>query len=419
MVVESNRYKPAQPFTAYERIVATMLALLQFTIVLDFMVLSPLGAILMPDLKIGPSEFGLVVSAYAFSAGLSGMLAAGFADRFDRKRFLLFFYAGFVVGTLFCGLAPSYPYLLAARTITGLFGGVIGSIIYSIAADIFPAEKRGRAMGVIQSAMASSQIVGIPTALSLASRWDWHMPFLVLVGLSVGLGFLIILGLKPITTHMSHRPQGAALGYLFQTITKPRYLMAFLTTTLLATGGFMLVPFGSAYTVHNIGIPIENLPYMYLVTGVCTMASGLLAGKACDSLGYLKVFDAGTLLTIAMVITYTHLGPTPFPLVILVNVLLFAGISARMVSSQTLMAMVPSKENRGAFMSISSSVQQVAGGIAAVAAGMIVAKTADEKLLHFEVIGYAVAGASLVTMILNHAISRQLAATKTKLAEAS
>jgi predicted MFS family arabinose efflux permease len=181
----------------------------------------------------------------------------------------------------------------------------------------------------------------------------------------------------------------------------------------------MLMPFGSAYTVHNIGIPIENLPYMYLVTGVCTMASGLLAGKACDSLGYLKVFDAGTLLTIAMVITYTHLGPTPFPLVILVNVLLFAGISARMVSSQTLMAMVPSKENRGAFMSISSSVQQVAGGIAAVAAGMIVAKTADEKLLHFEVIGYAVAGASLVTMILNHAISRQLAATKTKLAEAS
>src|SRR5882672_4956001 len=109
--------RPGAIFTRYQKFVIAVLAFLQFTIILDFMIISPLGAMMMPTLHMSPQQFGLAVSSYAFSAGLSGLLAAGFADRFDRKRLLLFFYAGFLAGTLLCGLAGSYNLLLLARMI--------------------------------------------------------------------------------------------------------------------------------------------------------------------------------------------------------------------------------------------------------------------------------------------------------------
>ena len=140
---------PAPPFSGYQKTVVAMLAFLQFAVILDFMLMSPLGALIMPDLKIGPAQFGLVVSAYAFSAGVSGLLTAGFADRYDRKKLLLFFYTGFVLGTLWCGLANSFHALLAARIVTGIFGGVIGSVVLAIATDLFEVALRGRVMGLI------------------------------------------------------------------------------------------------------------------------------------------------------------------------------------------------------------------------------------------------------------------------------
>src|SRR6202042_224197 len=164
-----NLPAPAEKFTRYQVAVVAILAFLQFTVVLDFMILSPLGAMLMQELHVGPAQFGLVVSAYAFSAGLSGLLTAGFADRFDRKKLLLFFYSGFLAGTLLCGLASSYHWLLLARMITGLFAGVVGSISFAIVTDLFPLELRGRVMGVIQTAFAASSVLGIPLALLLSA----------------------------------------------------------------------------------------------------------------------------------------------------------------------------------------------------------------------------------------------------------
>src|SRR5690349_19809665 len=172
-------------FTGYEKFIIALLATLQFTVVLDFMVLSPLGYILLDKLSITTSQFGLVVSAYAFSAGASGLLTAGFADKFDRKKLLLFFYVGFLVGTLFCGIAPTYHLLLAARVFTGIFGGVIGSISFAIITDLFAIDVRGRVMGFVQMAFASSQVLGIPIGLYLANKFSWHAPFLMIVGLGL------------------------------------------------------------------------------------------------------------------------------------------------------------------------------------------------------------------------------------------
>ena len=162
----------ATKLSGYQRFVVALLAFLQFSIVLDFMIISPLGAIIMPDLGISPQRFGEIVSAYAFSAGVSSLLAAGFADRFDRKRFLLFFYTGFLVGTALCALAPNYPLLLTARIVTGLFGGVISSIVLAVATDLFAFDMRGRVMGVIQTAFSASQVLGIPAGIYIANLWD-------------------------------------------------------------------------------------------------------------------------------------------------------------------------------------------------------------------------------------------------------
>src|SRR5712671_3743958 len=194
--------KPRLVFSRYQKFVIAMLAFLQFTIILDFMIVSPLGALLMPTLHINPQQFGLAVSSYAFSAGASGLLAAGFTDRFDRKRLLLFFYSGFVLGTLLCGIAPNYHFLLAARMITGLFGGVIGSISFAIIADLFPPESRGRVMGVVQTAFAASQVMGIPVGLFLANHWGWHAPFFLIVGVSSVVGVVVAFYMRPIDAHL-------------------------------------------------------------------------------------------------------------------------------------------------------------------------------------------------------------------------
>src|SRR5215469_18557378 len=189
-------------FTHYQRFVVAVLAFLQFSIVLDFMIISPLGAIIMPDLNIGPQRFGEVVSAYAFSAGASGFLAAGFADRFDRKRFLLFFYCGFIAGTALCALAPSYPLLLLARIVTSVFGGVIGSIVLAIATDLFPLAMRGRVMGVVQTAFSASQVLGIPAGLTIANIWGWHATFLAIILVATPVGLIIVLWMRPVVDHL-------------------------------------------------------------------------------------------------------------------------------------------------------------------------------------------------------------------------
>src|SRR5438067_6791598 len=180
-----QRQELSRSFSRYQSILVALLALVQFTIIIDFMIMSPLGAIMMPALDISAAQFGVAVSAYAFSAGISGILAAGFADRFDRKRLLLFFYAGFTLGTALCAIAPNYHVLLLGRIVTGLFGGVIGSVVLAIITDLFPLHLRGRVMGFVQTAFAASQVLGIPTGLFLANSWNWHVAFGALVGLSV------------------------------------------------------------------------------------------------------------------------------------------------------------------------------------------------------------------------------------------
>jgi len=391
---------PTAVFTPYQKIVVALLAFLQFAVILDFMLMAPLGALIMPALSASPAQFGTVVSAYAFAAGASGLLTAGFADRFDRKRLLLFFYTGFILGTLWCGLARSFESLLMARIFTGLFGGVIGSIVLAIATDLFPPQVRGRVMGLVQTAFAASQVLGIPFGIYLASRWDWHVPFIAMAALSVVGGLLIVWQMKPVNEHLKVAHERSPFGHLFHTLTEPRYLLAFLSVMFLATGGFMLMPFSSAFTVDNLGISLEHLPTIYLVTGIATIFVGPLVGRAADAFGKLRVFLFGTAVMMVMVVIYTHLGPTPLGWVIVINVVMFVGIFSRMIPFQALLSQVPVQTQRGSFNALNASIQQLAGGLASLVAGHIVQRAADGRLVHYEIAGYVVVATGLVASFL-------------------
>lgn len=404
--------KASGVFSSYQRRVVAILALLQFTIVLDFMILSPLGALVMPALKIGPSQFGLVVSTYAFSAGVSGILTAGFADRFDRKKLLLCFYCGFLVGTLLCGLAFDYAFLLIGRMVTGLFAGVVGSISFAIVTDLFPLELRGRVMGIIQTAFAASTVLGIPIALLLSNHWSWNAPFFMIVAVSAGVIGLIGLHLRPVDEHLKHHPDRSPVHHLLHTVSTPRYLQGFATTGLLTVGGFMLMPFTSAFVVHNVALPIERLPLLYVVTGAFAAVTGPLIGRATDAFGGLKVFGFGCAMTILMVLIYTHLGPTPLWQLVAVSALLQTGIFSRIISSSTVLSAVPAPGDRGSYMSVSSSLQQVAGGLAAMISGLIVVESPDGRLLHFDVLGYVLVVTTLLSLTLMYFISRRVAAQR-------
>jgi predicted MFS family arabinose efflux permease len=278
----------------------------------------------------------------------------------------------------------------------------------TIVADLFPLSRRGRVMGFVQTAFAASQVLGLPLGLFLSNLWGWHAPFLMIAGVGAVAGVGMFTWLRPITAHLALERTPNPFRHLFITVSKPEYLKAFAACTLLVTGGFMLMPLGSAFTVHNMGIPFENLPTIYLVTGICALAMGPLAGKLSDSVGKYPTFLGASLVMMIMVAIYTHLGVTPMWLAIVVNVLLFAGITGRIVPSQALLSAVPTGADRGAFMSVNASINQFAGGIAAGVAGLIAFQGPDGRLERYDVLGYVVIGAMAITAVMMHGIHRRL-----------
>jgi predicted MFS family arabinose efflux permease len=403
------------PFSSYQKFAIFILAITQFTVILDFMVMSPLGDMLMKSMDIKPSHFGIAVSAYAFSAGISGLLTAGFADKYDRKKLLLFFYIGFIAGTVLCGIANSYPLLIGARIITGLFGGVIGSISMAIVADLFTLQQRGRVMGFMQMGFGTSQVMGIPVGLYLANAWGWHAPFLWVAAMACAVAVLIAVKLQPITKHLALQLETSALNHLLNTVAKKDYRIGFSAMALMSIGGFMMMPFGSAFAINNLQITQHQLPIIFMVSGIGTLIIMPLVGKLSDKIDKFSMFAAASAWMVIMVFIYTHLSATPLWLVIIFNVLMMAGIMSRMVPAGALTTAIPVMQDRGAFMSISSSLQQIAGGIAAAFAGLIVVqKNKFSPLEHYGLLGYVVICLSIISVYMLYRVNRLIKSRNAK-----
>ena len=397
-------------FTSHQVLVIVLLAMTQFAVILDFMVMSPLGDLLMKSMRLSTTQFGAAVSGYAFSAGISGLLTAGFADRFDRKRLLLFFFVGFIVGTLLCGLTNSYPMLLTARIVTGLFGGVIGSISMAIVADLFPLSKRGRVMGFLQMGFGASQVLGIPIGLFIANIWGWQSPFLVIVVVAAAIWLTIALRMEPIKEHLKVKNDKNPLAHLLHTLTNARYRLGFLATAFLMLGGFMMMPWGSAFAVNNLLVGQEKLPILFMVAGVASLIVMPVVGRMSDRVDKFKIFVSASIWMMIMVVIYTNLGPIPFWLVLVLNVLFMAGILSRMVPSMALVSALPEMQDRGAFMSINSSLGQIAGGFSAMVGGLIVVQRDNfSPLEHYDTLGYIIVVLSIIGIFLVYRVSREIA----------
>jgi predicted MFS family arabinose efflux permease len=377
-----------KPLSSYQKFVMVMLAITQFTVVLDFMVMSPLGDILMKSLVISPKEFGVAVSSYAFSAGISGLLAAGFADKYDRKKLLVFFYLGFIIGTFLCGIAQTYETLVAARIFTGIFGGVMGSISMAIITDIFELNQRGRVMGIVQMGFAASQVLGIPVGLYFANLWGWHAPFMMIVILAILIIIVLVAKLKPVDEHLKIKADRNVLTHFRHVLLLKNYRIAFLSTALLSIGGYLMMPFGSAFAVNNLGVTQEQLPIIFMFTGVSSLIVMPLVGKLSDRYDKFKIFVYGSIWAMVFILIYTNLGVTPLWIICILNILLFMGIMSRMIPATTLTSAVPNMQDRGAFMSINASLQQMAGGIATLLAGMIIVqKDSHSPLENYPILG--------------------------------
>ncbi|MBC8054069.1 MAG: MFS transporter [Sphingobacteriaceae bacterium] len=373
-----------------EKIILLLLAAINFTHILDFMIMMPLGNYLMPYFDISSQQFSMLVAAYTFSAGISGFLAAFFVDNYDRKRVLLFGYIGFLVGTLCCALAPSYFILLASRILAGVFGGLIGAQVLSIVADLIPYERRGTAMGIIMAAFSVASVFGVPFSLYLANIFNWHGPFFFVAGLGVLLVPFLMRYLPKMDAHTRERQGGKVnpLVLLKDIGGDKNQLLALALSASIMLGHFIIIPFLNPFMEFNMGFSKTQTPMVYLVGGALTFFTSPMMGVVADKIGKQRLFVTMALLAIIPIAIITNLPPIPFTLVLCVTGFWFVVSSGRMIPAQAMVSNVVSPERRGSFMSINSSVQQIFVGLASVLSGIIVVKTPSNAILNYEVTGY-------------------------------
>ena len=395
-------------FTNYQFLLVAIIALVLLTIVLDFMLMSALSAILLPKLEITTKQFGLLVSAYPISAGISAILLSGYADKVDRKKLLLLFYSGFLIGVLFCANAPSFQALVAARIITGIFGGVVGPICFAIVTDLFETTQRGRAMGILQMASAGSQILGLPLALYLASEWDWRVAFGLILFLGIIAVFLVFWKIRPVDKHLQIQAKVNPLYHSLKIISNRNYLLVFLNNILLVSGDIILMTFSSAFCTNNLGVNLDDLPLLYGIAGIATFIFAPIIGRLTDKYGTLNIFWVGTILTIMMVAVFTNLGINPLWAVIIVHTLLLLGNNTRSISSSALGTVVPEVEDRGAFMAVDAAMQLAIGGMAAMIAGLIVFQSEDGMINNFPTLGVVVISLMMLTSGVMYMIDRMV-----------
>jgi predicted MFS family arabinose efflux permease len=372
-----------------EKLLLWTLAAINFIHIVDFMILMPLGPQLMRLFEISPSEFGLLVSSYTFSAGISSFFGAFFLDRFDRKKILFWVYVGFTVATLGCALSPSYGVLLLARILSGLFGGLTSALILAIIGDVIPDARRGRAMGLVMAAFSVASVLGVPLGLFLAGLSDWHTPFFILTGLSlVSLG-MIFRFIPNIADHLGQEVQRPhPLEVVKRVTSNSNQMRAITLSVMMMFGQFMIIPFLSPYTVANVGFTELQLTYIYMAGGAFTIFTSPWVGKMSDKYGKLKVFTIFMFLNVIPIAVITNLGVTPIPFVLMISTMFFVTSNGRYVPAAAIITGTARPENRGSFLSFNSAVQQLATGLASLIAGMIIGENALGQLTNFNLVGY-------------------------------
>lgn len=365
----------------------------------------PMGPQLIRTFNINPQQFSLLVASYTVTAGITGFIAAFFIDRYDRKKVLLFIYAGFSLGTFACSFAPTYEILLITRSLAGGFGGVLGALILSIVSDVVPLERRAKGIGVVMASFGLASVIGVPFGLYIATEYSWQTPFLILGLMAISINIIIAFVVPALTSHLSekHLSPAEVLRNIFG---NPRARLGLAFSAVLMLGHFTIIPFIAPYMVGNVGLTEKQLALIYLTGGACTMVFSPWVGKMADKHGRLKIFTIFGTLVLIPIITITNLVPVPLWTVLVVAGIFFIFSNGRMVPSTTMETAIIKPENRGSYMSIRSSVQQLASGMAAFIAGLIITEAPSQfgdkvKALHnYQYVGLIAVAFSLVSLLV-------------------
>ncbi|MEY4303050.1 MAG: Purine efflux pump PbuE [Pseudomonadota bacterium] len=387
-----------------ERWLLLTLASIQFTSVLDFMVMMPLGPQLTELFGISAGEFGFLVSAYTFAAGLSGLLAATYIDRFGRKRMMLTLYPLFGVAALACSFAPTFAWLMLARVASGFFGGVLMALSQTIVAEVIPFERRGRAMGVVMTSFSVATVAGVPLSLFLASHFNWHAPFLAIALMVSVCALGAAKTLPSLKGHLVAHPSGDSapnmLANLRLVLVDPNHLRAYAMSSSMVFAGFAVIPYITLYLQGNAGFKPEQIPYVYLTGGVCTLISARFIGHWSDRAGKAYAFRRLALLMPLPLLAMTLSADLPMVGVLLVSSMLFVVMSGRMIPGMALIGASADPRRRGSFMTLNSAVQSLAMGIAALVGGQILGGDGNGHLTHYWIAALLGGCASLLSFVL-------------------
>lgn len=359
------------------------LAGIQFTHILDFMIMMPLGPQFTQLFGINDAQFGVLVSAYTLAAGASGLLASTYVDRFGRKRLLLVLYSLFAVATLACGLAPTYEVLLVARIAAGVFGGVLSALSQTIVADVVPFERRGRAMGIVMTSFSVSTVAGVPLGLFLAAHHSWHAPFFAIAALCGVLGVIAAVTMPVLNAHLHALGRVSPFEGIRQVLTDTNHLRAFAFSALMMFSGFTVIPYITLYLQANVGLSQAQIPYIYLCGGVVSLLSARQFGQMTDRNGKVLTFRALALLATVPMLGITLLPSVSLWVVLVVSSLFFLFTSGRMIPGMAIVTSAANPALRGTFMTLNSSVQSAAMGIATFVGGLVIERDAQSAVHNY------------------------------------
>ena len=383
----------------HEKYLLLTLAGIQFSHILDFMIMMPLGPILISAFGISTHEFGLLVASYSFSAALSGLLAATFIDRFERKRLLLVMFALFGLATLACGLAPGYASLLVARGLAGAFGGVMGAQVQTIIGDVIPFERRARASGVVSAAFSISTVAGVPLSLWLANHFQWRAPFILIAILSVLFIFIGTRTLPQLRHHISAEKRAHPFAAIFAVLRDSNHLRALLFTALVIFSGFTVIPYITLYAVGNVGISQQDIPFIYLAGGAATLFTARRIGRWADLRGKAKIYRVVATAALLPLLVVTQIGAAPLWVWLICTTVFFVLVSGRMVPAMAVVTSAAQPKLRGTFMSLNASVQQLSTGLASTLAGFIITQNSAGQIVGYEKVGYVAIAANLLAIL--------------------
>jgi predicted MFS family arabinose efflux permease len=381
-----------------EKYLLLTLAGIQFTHVIDFMIMMPLGPVLIAELGISTHEFGLLVASYSFSAALSGLFTAIFVDRFERKGVLLTMFALFGLATLACALAPGYLTLLAARGLAGAFGGVMGAMTHTIIGDVIPFERRARAGGLVSASFSVATVAGVPASLWLANHFGWRSPFVFIVALTV---LFITVGLRVLPElrhHLGAEKHAHPFAPLFAVLGDANHLRALLFSAMIIFSGFTVIPYITVYAVHNVGIAQQDIPYIYLIGGAATLITARLIGHWADVRGKMEVYRMVAFAAMVPLLVATHIGAVPLWLWLVVTTSFFVLVSGRMIPAMAIITSSAQPKLRGTFMSLNATTQALAMGLATTLAGFIISQDASGQVAGYGMVGYVAVTANLLAI---------------------